>query len=129
MNVRGTGHSDAAIDLYCKVLGLNPWWEMFSFERFSSFPSVSSREMIQYSYLYFQVSYSPSFPKGMSKESEVGMVTYTAWPGRVSNPDKGTKFFFYPICSERLWYPLFSCSLRESFIFLGVKWPVQEVYY
>jgi hypothetical protein len=97
MRARGTGHIDAAIDLYCKVLGSNPWWEMFSFERFFKFSFSSSREMtIRYSYLYLQISYSLSFPKGMCKDSEVGMLTYTAWPGRVSNPDKGKNFFFIP---------------------------------
>jgi hypothetical protein len=61
---------------------------------------------IQYSYLYFQISYSPSFSKDMSKDSEVGMVTYT---------DKGKKFFFYPNRSDRLWYAPVPYSLRGSF--------------
>ena len=38
----------------------------------------------------------PSFPKRMIKDSEVGVMTSTAWPDRVSNPDKGKNLFFYP---------------------------------
>jgi hypothetical protein len=101
-----TGQPDAAIDMYCVVLVWNLSWEIVSFWRFSRFPLVLPGKSRYRTRIctpkYLTIRFSP---KGINRNSVVGIVIATALGVRVSNPGNGKKVFSYPNRPNWFWGP------------------------